>query len=172
MLAVRRDSSSTQHWRRRPAYTVTTLHNVDRGRVFIQGKVVIASASSLSIVLLVLLPDSPSTNSLISLFSTCSHQASGEVDIASNEEMSDHYKNLSSTNSDNHKKLTRIIPGGLAEIELSTIMLSVFVVTIGNTVHYRVKLKASSEANRTCCSFTVTGTQMGRCVALFCQRLF
>jgi hypothetical protein len=107
-----------------------------------KGKVVIASASSLSIVLLVLLPDSPSTNSLISLFSTCSHQASGEVDIASNEEMSDHYKNLSSTNSDNHKKLTRIIPG--------------------NTVHYRVKLKASSEANRTCCSFTVTGTQMGR----------
>ena len=70
MLAVRRDSSSTQHrehWRRRPAYTVITLPNVDRGRVFVQGKVVIAGASSLSIVLLVLLSDSASTNSLLYL---------------------------------------------------------------------------------------------------------
>ncbi|CAI8006132.1 Zinc finger ZZ-type and EF-hand domain-containing protein 1 [Geodia barretti] len=88
-----------------------------------KGKVVIAGASSLSIVL---------------------HQASGEVDIASNEEMSDHYKNLSSTNSDNHRELTHIP---------------------GNTVHYQVKLKASNEANKTSCSFTVTGTQMGRFTA-------
>ena len=107
----------------------------------------------------------------LTVFSTCSHQASGEVDIASNEEMSDHYKNLSSTNSDNHRELTHI-PGGLAEIELSTIMPSMFVVTIGNTVHYQVKLKASNEANKTSCSFTVTGTQMGRCVALFCTETF